>query len=203
MHLHFLSEYPQGLKVKDGLPLISFKRNSTIKPFQSIKKGGLNYVKILWGTVRPINSQQHISPKDAVIVLKATGVTGLLPVIWQSKLKIVSSNLNVYISSQESSLLSSEILRCCIARWITTLEKNKGRNLVSVICKRPSSQPQFAIICVKSFCFSCPAGPEEEEALGAAAHPDRWHAVHHRVSEGSSGELAHQHRGPEEHGLRC
>lgn len=54
-----------------------------------------------------------------------------------------------------------------------------------------------------SLCISCPAGLEEEEALGAAAHPDRWHALHHRVSEGSFGELAHQHGGPEEHGLCC
>lgn len=46
-----------------------------------------------------------------------------------------------------------------------------------------------------------PAGLEEEEALGAAAHADRWHALHHRVSEGSFGEFTHQHGGPEEHGL--
>lgn len=88
---------------------------------------------------------------------------------------------------------------------------------MSVVCERPTQEVLDQVVIpeercgiirkshkrLRSLCVSCPAGPEEEEALGAAAHPDRRHALHHRVPEGGSGELAHQHRGPEEHGLCC
>ena len=40
MQLYFLGECAQGLTVMDGIPLIRFKRNITIKPFKSIKEGG-------------------------------------------------------------------------------------------------------------------------------------------------------------------
>lgn len=89
----------------------------------------------------------------------------------------------------------------------------KGGTLCPFVCEGPALLGQIATpeeTCemkegkshshLQFFC-SRPAGLEEEEALGAAAHADRWHALHHRVSEGSFGEFTHQHGGPEEHGL--